>query len=423
MNTFNGVYILDVTDPAAPMRLAHVSVVSSAVDIQNYPGRASIFPYDQEERRQCPIAGIACDEGVLYMASPMTYTYIYDGVELQPWLHTVSEKVLNTPIEKDNGTFYDLNIETLGVSGLKHYKSTGQCYAVVAYNGLYYAACGAEGVVVLDQSLNKLSTIAIEGVAQDVQIYEGTLYCAEKMGGLGCYELSADGLSATEQWHYTTKRGVVRQVRLSPKGRWAILMVGPVYGEIISTETASYVLHCTASSQMYHHTLLNTLAGGRYTGIWAEGGKAFWYDFGADDEYNKPVLLDEWSGNVAAINNGSMTGGVPESDKFVLATRDIANGAGGGYAIYDITTGNAPPLVVKDANMPFSGKPLIFGNTLITGERINGRICFVDISMLSSPKVKSTVSVNGNPDIPIVDGNAVLVPLGYQGLIKFDLPK
>ena len=45
----------------------------------------------------------------------------------------------------------------------------------------------------------------------------------------------------------------------------------------------------------------------------------------------------------------------------------------------------------------------------------------IDISDLKNPKVVKTVPVIGNPDVPIVDGDSVLVPLGYQGLIKFCL--
>lgn len=421
LNTYNGVYILDVTDPAAPIRIGHISVTSSKVGMQSFSGRASIFPYDQSIRRQSPIAAIACDDGVLYMASSLTDLHIYNGAELGAALHEADEKAADVPMEDDLGTFYDLDPDALGLKGFAHYQSVGQCYAVVAYDDRYYAACGAEGVVVLDKALNKLTTFDVEGVALDVQIQDGKLYCAAQAGGLMRYSLSADGLSVTEDWRYTSTRGVVRQVRLSPKGRWAIIMAGANRGEIISTETQQCVLNCAGNGQMYHHTILNTLAGGRYTGIWNENGKTYWYDFGENDDLSVPVLVSEWASNVSAINNGSMTAGVPGYPGCVLATRNIADGAAGGYSIYDPTATNASILTGKDADTPFSGKPVIYENLLITGERINGRIVIVDISDLKKPNVVKTIPVNGNPDIPIVDEGAVLVPLGYQGLVKFEL--
>ena len=421
LNTYNGVYILDVTDPAAPIRIGHVSVTSSEVGVQTYSGRASIFPYDQNQRRQSPIAAIACDDGVLYMASSLTDLHIYTGEDLSAALHEADEKAMDVPMDEDKGTFYDLDPDVLELEGFAHYRSVGQCYAVVAYGDRYYAACGSEGIVVLDRNLNKLTTFDVKGVALDVQILDGKLYCAAQAGGLVRYSLSSDGLSVTEDWRYTSTRGVVRQVRLSPKGRWAIIMTGANRGEIISTETLQCVLSCAGNGQMYHHTILNTLAGGRYTGIWNEGGKTYWYDFGQNDDLSVPVLVSEWSSNVAQINNGSMTAGVPGYPNYVLVTRNIASGAAGGYSIYDPTSTNSSILIGKDADTPFSGKPVISGTTLITGERINGRIVIVDISDLQNPNVVKTIPVSGNPDIPIVYDDAVVVPMGYQGLIKFDL--
>lgn len=421
LNTYNGVYIFDVTDPSAPVRVGHVSVVSAKVSVQTYSGRATIFPYDQSERRQSPIAAIACDDGVMYMASSLTDLHIYNGDELRSYLYVAEEKEQTVPMQKDKGTFYDLDSEALGLEGFAHYQSVGQCYAVVAYNDLYYAACGAEGVVVLDKNLNKLTAFDVDGVAIDVQIQGGKLYCAAQAGGLVCYSLSDDGLSVTEDWRYHSTLGVVRQVRLSPKARWAIIMTGANKGEIISTESLTCVKSCVGNGQMYHHTILNTLAGGRYTGIWNETGKTYWYDFGVEDDYDVPVLVSEWSSNVAAIDNGSMTADVPGYPNYILATRNIADGAAGGYSVYDPTSTNKAILTGKDNDTPFSGKPVIYGNYLITGERIRGNIQIVDISNLQNPNVIKTIPVTGNPDIPIVDEGAVLVPLGYQGLIRFNL--
>lgn len=423
LNTYNGVYVLDVTNPKAPVRVGHVCVTSASVGIQSYSSRGVIFPYDQSVRRQSPIAAIAVGDGKLYMASSMTDLHICTVEALQPYLFETEEKSQAVAIEAPTGDFYDLDSSTTGLSGFAQYQSVGQTYAAVVYKDLIYAACGKEGIVVLDDALNKLATINTRDFAMDVQIYEGKMYCAESAGGLACYQLSNDGLSATEHWRYYSNNGVVRQVRLSPKARWAIIQSGSVCGEILSTDAPKApVCQVSAASQMYHHTLLHTLAGGRYTGVWAENGYTFWFDFGVNDDYDAPVQVAKWSSNVAFINNGSMTGGVPGYPNHVLATKNIAGGAAGGYVLYDPTTAtNANILNAKDPDTPFSGKPAIAGDLLITGERINGRICIVDISDIANPNVIKTVSVTGNPDIPYVHDNYVLVPMGYQGLVKFDL--
>ena len=423
LNTYNGVYVLDVTDPAAPVRVGRVCVTSAFVGVQSYSGRGVIFPYDQNVRRQSPIAAIAVEDGALYMASSMTDLHICTEEALQPYLFEAEEKSQAVAIETPTGDFYDMDSESAGLSGFAQYRSVGQTYAAVVCNDLIYAACGKEGVVVLDESLNKLATIRTQDICMDVQIYEDKLYCAESAGGLACYQLSADGLSATEQWRYYSNNGVVRQVRLSPKARWAIIQSASSCGEILSTDApAAPVITVTANSQMYHHTVLHTLAGGRYTGVWAEAGYTFWFDFGVNDDYDVPVQVAKWNSNTCTVNNGSMTGGVSGYPNYVLATKNIANGAAGGYVLYDPTSSsNTSILNAKDPDTPFSGKPAVAGDLLITGERINGRICIVDISDIANPNVIKTVQVTGNPDIPYVHDDYVLVPMGYQGLIKFDL--
>ena len=422
LNTYNGVYILDVTDPAAPVRVGHVAVRSGSVGLQHYSGRGYVFPYNQQKVHQSPIAGIAVADGALFMASSMTDLHICTDPALQPYLFQMDEKSQAVAIEPPTGDFYQLDGQTLGLQSFAHYQSVGQTYAVIVYRNRVYAACGKEGVVVLDTDLNKLATIPTRDIAMDVQIYEGRLFCAESAGGLACYQLSADGLSAQEQWRYVSQNGVVRQVRLSPKARWAVIQCGSSYGEIVSTNApTSPTVTCQAASQMYHHTVLNTLAGGRYTAIWAEGGKTFWYDFGTADDYAAPKLINEWKSNQCAINNGSMTGNVADYPNCVLATVNIANSAQGGYVIYDPTGTNEPLNICRDYDDPFSGKPAVSGNLLVTGERINGRICIVDITNIGTPRVQKTVPVSGNPDIPYFYGDTVYVPLGYQGLVKFSV--
>jgi len=420
MNTYNGVYIFNVDNPAAPIRLGRVAVKTMTGGIQHFDGRGYIFPYNQYQQLQSPIAAIACEDGVLYMASSMTAMHIYNGEELQPFLHQAEEKSQSVTMDADNKTFYQLKGESLGLTEFVSYDSTGQVYAVVGWKEKLYAACGHEGIVVLDLKLNKLATIATQGFALDVQIYEGTMYCAESSGGLGIYTLSDDGLSATEIWRYQSAKGVIRQVRLSSKGRWAVLQCGANSGEVITTLNPTEPIYkVQGNGQMYHHTILNTLVAGRYSAIWNEGGKVFWFDFGENDDYEEPMLMNEYGGNRCAINNGSMTGNVPGYPQYALATTDIAAGAKGGYVLYDPLDKNTPKLTASDPDTPFSGKPVIYENLLITSERINGNIQIVDISDIQNPNVIKTIPVNGNPDIPIVYEGYVYVPLGYQGLLGF----
>ena len=421
LNTYNGVYIFDVTDPQAPIRLGHIVVTSDTLTKQYYDGRANIFPYDQDVQRQSPIAGIAVDDGVLYMASAHTDLHIYDGEELAKYLFKTEEKSEAVEIEKDNSTFYQFDGSAL--EGFASLDTVGQAYTVAHYNGNYYVAAGKKGVLVVDEDLNVLAAFGTQDLTIDVQIYEGMMYCAESGGGLAAYKLSEDGLSATEQWRYTTSRGVVRHVRLSPKGKWAVIQCGSTYGQIVSTDApTAATVEVKANSQLYHHNILNQMAGGRYLGIYAEAARTWWFDFGPEDDYVTPVQISYWTSNAASIMTGGMTGNVPGYENHVLCTRNIANGSTGGYYIYDITA-ESPSVVInaKDSDTIFTGRPSVYGNILIASDRINGKIHIVDISDLSAPNVLYTVEATGNPDSALVVGDYVFVPMGYQGLFRFKL--
>ena len=421
LNTYNGVYVFDVTDPKAPVRLGHIVVTSDRLSKQYYSGRVNIFPYDQDVQRQSPIAGIAVENGVLYMASISTDLHIYDGEDLAKYLYEPEEKSQTVQIQKDKGTFY--NFDSTGIDGFDHYKTLGQAYTIVEHNGKLYLAAGKQGVLVLDKDLNLLGSFGTNDLTIDVQICNGTMYCAESGGGLAAYQLSEDGLSATELWRYTTDRGVVRHIRLSPKGNWALIQCGSTYGQIVSTNSPTEAaIEVKANSQMYHHNILNQMAGGRYLGIYAESGKTWWFDFGAEDDYETPVQIAYWTSNGAAIMTGGMTGNVPGYDNHVLCTRNVASGNTGGYYIYDITA-EAPTVVInaKDPDTSFSGRPTIVGNILIASDRINGLIHIVDISDLANPNVIKTITVSGNPDSALVVGDDILIPMGYQGLFKFSI--
>ena len=44
----------------------------------------------------------------------------------------------------------------------------------------------------------------------------------------------------------------------------------------------------------------------------------------------------------------------------------------------------------------------------------------VDITNLEAPQLIRTFQLSGNPDVPYLGDGFVLVPAGYQGLIRFE---
>ena len=118
---------------------------------------------------------------------------------------------------------------------------------------------------------------------------------------------------------------------------------------------------------------------------------------------------------------GGMTGNVPGFPDYVLCTAGIANGRPGGYVIYDPASDNTPVITAVDPETAFSGRPAIFETLLVASDRINGKIHLVDLSDLQAPHVMKTIPVAGNPDNAVRMGRYLLIPMGYQGLFRFDI--
>ncbi|NQT15645.1 MAG: hypothetical protein HQ582_23005 [Planctomycetes bacterium] len=112
-------------------------------------------------------------------------------------------------------------------------------------------------------------------------------------------------------------------------------------------------------------------------------------------------------------------GGYCACDEYALVTRD------GGYSFY-----KPLPAGEYDSEMPvhriqggpaFRGKPAVRGNTLVACNRIDGDVTILDIADLTTPKLVCKFKVSGNADLPFIGDGYVMIPAGYQGLIKFEL--
>ena len=69
----------------------------------------------------------------------------------------------------------------------------------------------------------------------------------------------------------------------------------------------------------------------------------------------------------------------------------------------------------------FHGKPAVRDNILVACHRVEGDVTVVDVADLTAPKLIRAFKVSGNPDVPFIGDGFVLIPAGYQGLIRFDL--
>ena len=278
----------------------------------------------------------------------------------------------------------------------------GQVHAVISDGKQLYAACGTDGIAILDKNMKLKAMYPTRGTCYDVVLYEDVLYAAEGRAGLAGY----DAATMEELWRYEPEKKVIKQVRLSPKGRFALLHSGDTEASVVRLEDLMEVYSRRTNSQMYHHNISSTLIDGRYLCFWAQATNEVWLDFGPEDDRAFPAEV------VEHVSRTYMTGGVVDHRGKAL------NMTSGGYILYDPKEDPEALAAVGGC----TGKPTVHGDLLIVTNRVRGSMYFLDISDPVNPKHKNELALPGNPDIALVAFGSVYVPSGNGGLIRVPLP-
>lgn len=417
-HTHNGIVILDVADVKRPKELAQIRVA-------RYPGqegyrnlptidksgtRPVALPFDPAKVCYSPICGLETVDGHMYFTGLFTDLHIYHNEKLVRATRHDKDDASKLPA---SGDFHDFKpLESLGLKNLKTYRPGGQVYTAVEQNGLIYAACGSAGIHVLDKDMTLLKRYPTAGFAMDVQVDGDKLYSAQGLDGLVCYRRS--GVNLERIGAYTPGR-VVKQVRVAPNGRFGVAHVGGSTYEVIDVSNPNDMMRAQLirgwGGLVYYRQLCNGFIEGRYIcGTWC-AGRTFMMDVGGDEPKELPdpvnILPDMESGGYCACG------------PYALVTRK------GGYSFYKpLLEGEYPadmPVYRIAGGPAFHGKPAVHDNILVACNRVEGNVTVVDISKLTAPKLVRAFKVSGNPDVPFVGDGFVLIPAGYQGLIRFDL--
>ena len=162
---------------------------------------------------------------------------------------------------------------------------------------------------------------------------------------------------------------------------------------------------------VYYRQLCNGFIDGRYIcGTWC-AGRTFMSDLGGDEPTNLP--------DPTGIMPDMRCGGYCACGQYALVTRE------GGYSFYKPLLageyGSEMPVYRIQDGPAFRGKPTVRGNILAACNRVDGDITVLDITDLTAPKLISEFKVSGNPDLPFIGDGYLMIPAGYQGLIKFEL--
>lgn len=418
-HTHNGVFILDVSDPKRPKELAQIRVPLFPGDkgfrklkMEDKSGtRPKAIPFDPAKVCYSPVCGLETVDGHLYFTGLFTDLHVFKNDELVRAI---------TPGKKGDagklnarGDHHDFQaLKSLGLKNLSTYRPEGQVYAAVEHDGHVYAACGSDGIHVLDQDLGLVKRYPTEGFAMDVQISGKELYAAQGAEGLVFYEV--DGTTLERVGSYESSRAI-RQVQVTPNGRFAVVHAGGSGYEILDVSDWNEIKSIEQvrgwGGLVYYRQLCNGFVDDRIIGGTWCAGRIFMSDLGG----NEPAKLPDPIGLLPDMK----TGGYAACGEYALVTRD------GGYSIYQPLRKGEYDSEIPVHRLPggpaFHGKPTVRGNILVACDRIDGDITILDIADLKNPKLLHKFRISGNPDLAFIGDGYVLIPAGRQGLIKFDL--
>lgn len=237
VNTRMGVYVFDCTDYTAPKRVLKLTAAEISGTSLGSQGRYVMYPYDDANAPQDSIGAVAIKDGVMFLAASDSGIMMYEDTSL---FHeeTIPFSATEPETEQPEGYY---TFDGTGLQGFRQFQTEGQIYKALSYDGKIFLAAGREGIIVLDENLNRLNTVATRsarGIVKDIQIKNGKLYAAMGEDGLVWYTVSGDQLTYVDSYVY----GVIRDFALSKTGKFAAVTYAASSGAILNLETKKSVL-------------------------------------------------------------------------------------------------------------------------------------------------------------------------------------
>lgn len=381
-DTYNGVFILDTTDPAAPKFLGHHQLPQ---------GKERPFGF---------VGGLAPVDGHVLVAGGDTDLHVLDFPDarlLPPPTGTApSIGPRPNPSPQNGFRLYQPGQQVYGADFLEDDR------AVIA--------CGDGGVHVvrLWPELALLSVFETVGFATDVAINGDLVFVAQSAGGLSICRLQPDSDQLVEIGSYSYPPNAVRQVEVPGDGKYVLLQVGASIFHILDVQDPTQpelVLEDKRFGLLYGDQMMRGLVEDRYTTVFWHVSGTHWYDLKADPP--------AFSGNIYPARLGSPNGQVAFDGQSLATTR-------GGYVLLDREESrpiDEVGITRYVSGSPHMGVPIIEGDRLYCARRADGRVTITDISDPKKPRLIEGFTTPGNPCRLLVRNGCLIIPDGYHGLM------
>ena len=420
--SYMGVYVYDVSNPSAPLRVAKVNVRADKGETgyKNVVTKeANVVPYDSTAMMYAPLVDCDIANGILYLSG------YNDGlfVTTLDCIDDIARREEDTTVYPSGNDFAYFSADDF--SSLRNselFVPGTQVWTVRDYRGHLYVAAGLAGIYVLDYGMNVVAQVKTKDACYDLSIENDIIYTAESVSGVGIYRIDASDPTKITQHSVTFITGAIVQLVLSPGAKFAlchtsnsaVLVDLRDHNNVSIYETYPY-------SMFYQHQISFSSAQNRYLWCYSTiSNQGVMIDFGENGAYDAPVAR-LWNDCSVGFN----TGGICVDGDYFLACSGLR------YYLVDPSDESIYSVKFRDAgsyvyrsNTIIGGAPTVIGNYLFVRNRINGSFAVYEWESddhTKMPELLFEIDTRGSTANPIMIGSRVYIPLGYEGLLAFDL--
>ncbi len=394
-DSFNGIFILDVSDPAKIKGIAY-----------------SILPVCERTGNPDPVGAFAVGNGVIYAAGCSDGVYVIQTDVAKPIDVRNSESLpsLTSKVRPNAAQ----NAELLRDFTL--FETVGQALAAAHWKeNLVWLAEGAEGLKLLDisgETPRVLQSFSTNGFAYDVKIDGNRLFTAEGKAGAAVYEIQEDGTLHESGRMGVDKNRPVRQIVVPDAKHWVVTKSANselTFFDISDAANPKQVFRDVIERGiLYGRDLVDGLSPSQNIVCVAQGNGLIWYDFSGDVPSRRGI---EFKGKVSFYNGGCWVG------------KQFFFFRGPGYFICDepktFDEEDAFPPFHRIEGLPGFGKAVYNEkcSKICFTDRREGILVFLDVRAPEAPQVKRRYEFHGHPDLAIFVSGRTLIPCGHFGLL------
>jgi hypothetical protein len=370
-DTFNGVFVVDVSDAESPRSLARYHDLTS---------------------------GVAVVDGYIYAACPRS------------GLKVLAAPGLVRGTRPDKGAAVPVPPRPRETPGNHRvYRPGGQVWSVGFCGDYAVVAAGMKGLrlVELWPETREVSHVETKGFAVHASVSGNRILLSENTAGFSIWEHTGDGQLRRLGRYEPASGDSVRQAMPYANGTHAVLQVGNRFHVLdISDPANPRKVAEHRAGIIYGDQMAHGDVAGRYTCVWCHVTGIRWLDFAATGE-----AIDTGRN----LDNGfSFFAGIAAlDDRFLFTYR-------GGYRLAKPLADDLESKPLHRFHQHFLGKPTVAGNGLFLTSRVRSEIAVVDIADVENPRLLCQFATKGNPGTVAIHHGAMVVPDGHNGLLIYD---